>query len=116
MSAADRLEALASTQPAPLLDEEGLVEAVANVLWSGLDLNGHTLEGVRRVARAALSASRSHIEREVIERCAKVADAEIEDRRADQKKDPMDNYLRGQLNAALRIAGAIRNLKGEVDG
>lgn len=36
---------------------EERVEAAANALWAHLDLNGHTLEGVKRAARAALKAA-----------------------------------------------------------
>ena len=36
---------------------DDVVERVAEVLWSQLDLNGHTIEGVRRAARAALTAA-----------------------------------------------------------
>jgi hypothetical protein len=45
-----------------------------------------------------------------VEACAKVADEELENRRAEQKRDLFDNHLRGQINAATRIATAIRAL------
>ena len=64
--------------------------------------------------RLANKASVSSVSREdVLEEAAGVADVEVEARRADQKKDPLDNFLRGQLNAALRIASAIRALKSQ---
>lgn len=39
-----------------MTDKEKLVERVAEALWANLDLNGHTLDGVKRAARAALAA------------------------------------------------------------
>jgi len=35
---------------------EEMVERTANALWSNLDLNGHTLDGVKRAAIAAITA------------------------------------------------------------
>ena len=47
---------------------------------------------------------------EAIEAAAKVAEDELASRRADFKGDPLDNFTRGQINSALRILAAIRNL------
>ncbi len=44
----------------------------------------------------------------VREAAAKVVDDELESRRAEQKRDLFDNFLRGQINSALRMAAAIR--------
>ena len=42
-----------------------------------------------------------------MEACAKVADEELAARRADLKRDLLDNFTRGQLNSTIRIAEAI---------
>jgi hypothetical protein len=63
--------------------------------------------------RAAATIHASADSMDAYERAAQVADAEAEARREDQKRDPLDNFTRGQLNAALRIAAAIRALAGE---
>jgi hypothetical protein len=50
--AADLIQSLQSR----LSISEENVERVAKTLWSGLDLNGHTLDGVRRVASACIAS------------------------------------------------------------
>lgn len=45
---------------------------------------------------------------EMREEAAEVASEELENRRADQKRDMMSNFLRGKINAASRILDAIR--------
>lgn len=61
-----------------------------------------------KIAEEALALTTGDAVEAERERCAKIADEEISARREDQKRDPLDNFTRGQLNTALRIAAAIR--------
>jgi hypothetical protein len=47
--------------------------------------------------------------------CARIAEEELENRRADLKRAPLDNFTRGQINTALRLVAEIKSRTGAPD-
>ena len=64
----------------------------------------------RLAARATPPAPAWQPDAATMEMCAKVADEELAERRADFATKLLDNFVRGQINSTLRIAARIRAL------
>lgn len=81
-------------------------------------VNSRDREEARKVAlerwskRSLTTPARAVSREEVIRECAQVAADELENRRAEQKRDLFCNHLRGQINAADRIRANILALIG----